>query len=72
MSRKDAVTVASRTLALLLVVWALADASSLPEIIYSSLRYINHEPVSSAFSIGGTITLSGSGSLWSGPLVSLC
>ncbi|MGA7377760.1 MAG: hypothetical protein WBW36_15520 [Candidatus Sulfotelmatobacter sp.] len=47
MSRKDAVTVASRTLALLLVVWALGEASSLPESLYSFLRYVNQEPLSS-------------------------
>jgi hypothetical protein len=47
MSRKDAVVLASRTLALLLTVWALGEASSLPEGLHSFLRYINQEPGSS-------------------------
>jgi hypothetical protein len=44
MSRKDAAGLASRTLALLLTVWALAEASSLPATLHSFLRYINREP----------------------------
>jgi hypothetical protein len=44
MSRKDAVVLASRTLALLLTVWALAEASYLPASVHSFLRYINQEP----------------------------
>lgn len=40
MSRKDALTLASRTLALLLTVWALAEASSLPECVHSYLHYM--------------------------------
>jgi hypothetical protein len=47
MSRKDVLVLASRTLALLLVVWALAEASYLPESLHSFLRYINREPGSS-------------------------
>jgi len=41
MSRKDALILASRTLALLLAVWAFAEVSSLPESLHSFLRYIN-------------------------------
>ena len=44
MSRKDAVVLASRTLALLLTVWALAEASYLPASLYSFLRYTNQGP----------------------------
>ena len=44
MSRKDALVLASRTLALLLVVWALGEASYLPERVHSFLRYNNQEP----------------------------
>jgi len=47
MSRKDAVVLASRTLALLLMVWALVEASYLPQSLHSFLRYINQEPGSS-------------------------
>jgi hypothetical protein len=47
MSRKDAVVLASRTLVLLMAVWALAEASSLPESLLSFLRYSNQEPASS-------------------------
>jgi hypothetical protein len=39
MSRKDAVEVASRTLAVLLMVWALTDLSEVPGALYSYLRY---------------------------------
>jgi hypothetical protein len=39
MSRKDAVVLASRTLALLLTVWALGEASNLPGDLHSFLRY---------------------------------
>jgi hypothetical protein len=46
-ARKDAVTLASRTLATLLTVWALADVSYLPERAHSFLHYLNHEPASS-------------------------
>ncbi|MGD0271381.1 MAG: hypothetical protein ABSB14_20100 [Candidatus Sulfotelmatobacter sp.] len=48
MSRKDAVVLASRTLALLLVVWALAEACSLPESLHSFRRYADSGPGSSA------------------------
>ncbi len=44
MSRKEAVVLASRTLALLLTVWALAEAASLPLSLHSFLRYISQEP----------------------------
>jgi hypothetical protein len=47
MSRKDAVTLASRTLAILLTVWALTDVSYLPERVHSFLHYLNHPPASS-------------------------
>jgi hypothetical protein len=43
MSRKDAVWVASRTLAVLLTVWALTDLSYLPGAVYSYLRYASDE-----------------------------
>ena len=42
-SRKDAVTLASRTLAVLLTVWALRDVSYLPETLHSFLHYLNYE-----------------------------
>jgi len=41
MSRKDALVLASRTLAVLLTVWALAEASYLPEFLHSFRYYIN-------------------------------
>ncbi|MGO8793183.1 MAG: hypothetical protein ACLQLC_00035 [Candidatus Sulfotelmatobacter sp.] len=41
MSSRDAVALASRTLALLLVVWALSDVSYLPAAVHSFLRYAN-------------------------------
>jgi hypothetical protein len=47
MSRKDAVLLASRTLAVLLTIWALTDGSYLPERVHSFLRYLNYEPVAS-------------------------
>jgi hypothetical protein len=47
MSKKDAVVLASRTLALLLTVCALGEASYLPEILHSFLPYIHQEPGSS-------------------------
>ena len=46
-SRKDALTLASRTLATLLIVWALTDVSYLPERLHSYLHYLNHEPATS-------------------------
>jgi len=47
MSRKDAVTLASRTLAVLLTVWALTDVSYLPGNLHSFLNYLNRESPSS-------------------------
>ena len=49
MSSKDAVVLASRTLATLLIVWALVEVSYLPEISHSLLHYANQEPSSSAW-----------------------
>lgn len=46
MSRKDVVLRASRTLAVLLMVWALSDISYLPGRVYSYLHYLNREPAS--------------------------
>jgi hypothetical protein len=43
MSRKDAVVLASRTLAVLLTVCALGEASSLPGYLHSFLHYLNYE-----------------------------
>jgi len=39
MSMKDAVVLASRTLALLLAVWALSELSNLPDRVYSYLHH---------------------------------
>jgi len=47
MSKKDAVVLASRALAVLLTVWALTDVSYLPENLHSFLHYLNHESASS-------------------------
>jgi hypothetical protein len=47
MSRKDAVVLASRVLALLFAVWALGEASYLPEFLHSFRHYVNLEPESS-------------------------
>ena len=47
MSKKDAVLLASRALALLLTVWALSDVSSMPEQVHSFLHYLRQEPTSS-------------------------
>jgi|HubBroStandDraft_4_1064222.scaffolds.fasta_scaffold07672_5 hypothetical protein len=49
MSRKDSVVLASRALALLFVVWALVDASHLPEYLYSFLHYVDENPVPTTF-----------------------
>jgi hypothetical protein len=49
MSRKDAIVLASRTLAVLLTVWALGSLSALPETVYSFVRYVNLEPGSSNY-----------------------
>ncbi len=48
MSRKDAVLLASRTLALLFIVSALIEVSYLPERLHSFLHYVNQEPASSS------------------------
>jgi hypothetical protein len=48
MSGKDAIVLASRTLAVLLTVWALTDATYLPERLHSFLHSLNHEPASSS------------------------
>lgn len=42
MSRSEAVWIASRTLAVLLTVWALTDVSYLPASVFSYLRYASH------------------------------
>ena len=47
MSKRDAVVLASRTLATLLIVWALTEVSHLPGALQSYLHYLNHEPASS-------------------------
>lgn len=47
MSREDAVSLASRTLAVLLMVWALTDVSHLPASVYAFLHY-SHVELSSA------------------------
>jgi len=47
MSRKDAIVLAGRTLAVLLTVWALTDVSYLPERLHSFLFYLNRQPTSS-------------------------
>lgn len=47
MSRKDAVTLASRSLATVLIVWTLGEVSYLPSRLHSYLHYLNHEPASS-------------------------
>ncbi len=43
MSRKDAVLLASRTVAVLVTVWALAEVSYLPGSLHSFLHYVNQE-----------------------------
>lgn len=48
MSRKEAVVLAARTLAILLTVWALTDVSYLPERLHSFLYYLSQEPTSSS------------------------
>ena len=47
MSRKDAVQLAGRTLATLLMVWALAELSYLPGRLHSFLHYENQGAYSS-------------------------
>jgi hypothetical protein len=48
MSRKDAVVLASRTLAVLFIVSALIEVTYLPERFHAFLHYVNQEPASSA------------------------
>jgi hypothetical protein len=48
MSRKNAVILASRTLAVLLTVWALSEVSSLPGTSYSFLHYAGQDRSSSS------------------------
>jgi hypothetical protein len=43
MLREDAVVLASRTLAVLLMVWALTEVSHLPASVYGFLHYANVE-----------------------------
>jgi len=38
-SRKDAVIIGSRVLAVLLTIWVFGDISSLPTTVYAFLRY---------------------------------
>ena len=45
MSRKEAVTLASRTLGLLMTIWSLTDLSYLPTHLHSYLRYVDPGPV---------------------------
>jgi hypothetical protein len=47
MSRKGSVVLASRTLATLLIVWALTEVSHLPGTVHSFLNYLNNEQASS-------------------------
>jgi hypothetical protein len=49
MSRKDAVVLPSRALAVLFVVWALGEASYLPERLHSFLHYMDEGPGQSTF-----------------------
>jgi hypothetical protein len=44
MSRRDAVTLASRTLAVLMTVWALTEVSHLPASAYSFRHYASGDP----------------------------
>ena len=48
MSRKDALVLASRALALLFATWALGEVSYVPESLHSFCHYINLDPGSSA------------------------
>jgi len=45
MSRKEAAVLASRTLALLLVVWVLTEVSYLPEYMHSFVHHLRQESV---------------------------
>jgi len=51
MSRIDAILLASRTLAILLTVWALTDVSYLPGNVYTFLHYSNVELTSPSATI---------------------
>ncbi len=44
MSKRDAVVLASRTLALLLLVWTFSEFCSLPELLLSYIHYAHYEP----------------------------
>ena len=56
MSRRDAIVLASRTLAVLLTVGALTDVSYLPERLHSFLHFPNYEPRLRAQLSTGAIT----------------
>jgi hypothetical protein len=47
MSRTEAITLASRTLALLLIVWALTEVAALPAYFHSYIYYSRHSASSS-------------------------
>ena len=49
MSKKDAVVLASRTLAVLFTVWALSDVCSLPERVQAFLHYADQVQGSSPY-----------------------
>jgi len=49
MSRRDAVLLAARTLAVLLTVWALNEVSHLPGALHSFLHYLNRESPTSPY-----------------------
>ena len=44
MSKRDAFLLASRTLALLLLVWTFSEFCSLPELLLSYIHYARYEP----------------------------
>jgi len=48
MSRREAVVLGSRLLAVLMTVWALTDVCSLPSSVYAFLRYADQGMVASA------------------------
>jgi len=47
MSRADAVLLASRALAVLFIVWALAEVANVPGYVQSFLHYSGHQAISS-------------------------
>lgn len=49
MSRRDAVVLASRTLAMLLLIWTFADLSYLPEELHSFRHYLSGEAGASLY-----------------------